>query len=134
MKRALYRLFQWTWGLPQTLAGLVLYLYYYKNHPHFSYHGAVVTRWNRRDGVSLGMFLFVPRKDDPWFRVHEYGHTVQSLILGPFYLLLVGIPSLLWSRLPHLRRKWIRGQRAYDSVYPENWATRLGVRVTGEQL
>jgi len=25
--------------------------------------------------------------------VHEYGHTIQSIILGPLYLLIIGIPS-----------------------------------------
>lgn len=27
--------------------------------------------------------------------VHEYGHTIQSLMLGPLYLAIIGIPSTL---------------------------------------
>jgi hypothetical protein len=26
---------------------------------------------------------------------HEFGHTLQSMVLGPFYLLVIGIPSLI---------------------------------------
>ena len=37
--------------------------------------------------------------------VHEYGHTIQSLILGPLYLVLIGIPSTLWGFLLGKRRK-----------------------------
>ena len=54
--------------------------------------------------------------------VHEYGHTIQSLILGPLYLPFVGLPSLLWAGCYRL----FRIRRAYVSVYPENWAEHLG--------
>ena len=38
MKRLLYLLCQWTWGLPQTLVGAAFYLYYRrKGCPHFRY-------------------------------------------------------------------------------------------------
>lgn len=113
------------------MAGFVVWLAF-RRCPHFSYHGAMATEWDRETGLSLGMFLFVPRGRDPWFLVHEYGHTIQSLILGPCYLPLVGIPSLLWALAPPFRRKWYQGDTPYDSVYPENWATRLGKRVTGK--
>ena len=37
--------------------------------------------------------------------MHEYGHSVQSRRLGPLYLAVIGIPSLvfcyLWDRLVH---------------------------------
>lgn len=132
MRRFLYRLWQWIWGFPQTLLGLFICVIYLRC-PHFPYHGAIATEWNRETGLSLGMFLFVPRGREPWFLVHEYGHTIQSLILGPCYLLLVGIPSVIWGYHPHFRKQWYSGGRAYDSVYPENWATGLGKRVTGEK-
>lgn len=94
------------------------------------------------------MFVFVT--DDPFFfyekqraryaepafarmlLVHEYGHTVQSLLLGPLYLIAVGLPSLLWSYLPGAARKRKEGGASYFSVYPENWANRLGERVARE--
>ena len=37
--------------------------------------------------------------------VHEYGHTIQSLIFGPLYLIVMGIPSTLWGFLPYFQIK-----------------------------
>ena len=57
--------------------------------------------------------------------VHEYGHTVQSLILGPLYLPVVGLPSLLWAQLPPCRRIW-REDVSYFSFFTEKTANSLG--------
>ena len=62
---------------------------------------------------------------------HEYGHTIQSLMFGPFYLLVIGIPSMVWSRFPVFRKKRVREKKSYFSVYPEKQATRLGEKFTG---
>ena len=152
----LYTAWQWTWGLPQTLAGAGLYLKHRKD-PHFDYNGARVTAGSRNRGVSLGKFIFVPEKKG-WGNIqtpdsdsaaeknskkkagedsvsrylleHEYGHTIQSLILGPFYLLLVGIPSILWNRLPYFERKRRKTGRSYYSVIFERTANTLGEKTS----
>ncbi len=54
---------------------------------------------------------------------HEFGHSKQSLYLGPLYLLLVGIPSFLMSMLTILHI--LRPDRYYKR-WPENWANSLG--------
>lgn len=132
---ALYRLAQWVWGLPQTLAGLCVFLF--TKGEHTCYHGAVVKRWKNRGSASLGMFIFLSdslsEQREKRVLVHEYGHTIQSLILGPLYLIAVGLPSALWAGLPLMKR--LRGEREipYYGVYPENWANALGERATGEQ-
>ena len=123
MKRFLYILLQCTWGLPQTLAGAVLYLIFFRCR-HFRYREVVATRWPLRGGVSLGLFIFV---SDERVCYHEYGHSLQSLMLGPLYLPAVGLPSVLWAAL-YTRRS---GGRAYTSVYPENWAETLGSGTNG---
>ena len=126
MRKWLYRLLQWTWGLPQTLAGFVLYLYYRKS-PHADFHGALHTGWPGRNGLSLGMFIFTPDGDDGWggeMIWHEYGHTLQSLFLGPFYLLVIGLPSAVWCRCFGAYRQW-KGV-PYSALYTERWADRLG--------
>ena len=117
----LYWLWQLTWGLPQTLLGAALFLRYARS-PHMLRHGAVVTRWPREEGLSLGLFVFLPmgKRGTMLFR-HEFGHTVQSLLLGPLFLLLIGLPSLLWASVPERRRP-----RPYFSFYTEKWANRLG--------
>ena len=65
--------------------------------------------------------------------VHEYGHTVQSLILGPLYLIVIGMPSTLWGFLPNLHKKRKDEQISYFSFFTEGWANRLGEKVTGEK-
>ncbi len=135
LKKALYTAAQWTWGLPQTLAGAGLYLRHRKD-PHFDYNGAKVTAWDRDSGVSLGKFIFVPaakrnRADEPvkvsdFLLEHEYGHTIQSLLLGPAYLLLVGIPSFAWNRLPYFDRKRKKTGRSYYSAVFERTASDFG--------
>lgn len=111
-------------------------------------HGAVITEWNDKSSVSLGMFVFVTKepyfydklkdeytKDDLSKRllVHEYGHTIQSLILGPLYLIIIGIPSTLWGFLPNLNKKRKEEQISYFAFFTEAWANRLGEKVTGEK-
>ena len=120
MKRILYILLQCTWGLPQTLAGAVLFLVFLRSR-HFRYRAAVATQWPLAGGVSLGLFIFVSHES---LCYHEYGHTLQSLMLGPLYLPVVGLPSLVWAALYKRSRRARR--HAYTSVFPENWAETLG--------
>ena len=126
-------LLQWTWGLPQTLAGAILSLLLGGKKERFC--EAVVTRWRAGGSMSLGLFLFLGtvRNEDEKQRilVHEYGHTIQSLITGPLYLPLVGLPSVLWANLPVFRRLRQKRRISYYAIYPENWANTLGARATG---
>lgn len=140
----LYMLIQCTWGGLQTAMGAVVFLRYCGCR-HTFYHGAVVTEYPRFSSLSLGLFIFVtqsPPRDKsgtiPFSEiparllVHEYGHTIQSALLGPLYLPVIGLPSALWNCLPICQRKW-RGQLSYFSFFTEQSANRLGERVTGEK-
>ncbi len=143
MKGLLYVLLQCTWGLLQTAAGAVVFLRY-RHCPHFRFHGAVVTVYPLWSSLSLGPFIFLTDKppqdrsgqihfqDIPQrLLVHEYGHTVQSLLLGPLYLPVIGLPSALWAHLPSCQRKW-RGKVSYFSFFPERSANFLGECATKE--
>lgn len=147
MKNILYCIVQCTWGFLQTLLGLLVFLCHIKD-THYFYNGAVVTQWKDKSSVSLGMFLFIT--DEPYFYeklkneyskqelsqrllVHEYGHTIQSLILGPLYLLVMGIPSTLWGFLPSCNKKRKNEQISYFSFFTERWANQLGEKVLGEK-
>lgn len=147
MKTVFYVIWQLTWGFLQTLLGLVFFLAHLRER-HFFYHGAVVTGWNYKNSASLGLFLFLTKQprtekgqesnslnDLPErLLLHEYGHTVQSLILGPLYLPLIALPSALWCSLPWCKRKREREGISYYSFFPEKWADRLGERVLGKSL
>lgn len=136
LRIAFYILGQCTWGGLQTLVGGIMFLRYL-HHPHKWYHGAVVTDWHRQAGLSLGMFLFVAQDDGKGqegslqqstkkLLAHEYGHGIQSLLLGPLYLPLIGLPSAIWCNSPY----WVRMRKerkiSYYAFFPERWADRLG--------
>lgn len=126
MKTIGYRFLQILWGLPQTLLGFAVFLRFCKA-VHYRFHGAVVTEWKKQTGLSLGLFIFVPEGEEGKdFLAHEYGHTIQSLFLGPLYLLVIGLPSAVWCNLPlcvTLRKK---RRIPYRWFYTECWADRLG--------
>lgn len=133
MKRFLYLLCQWTWGLPQNLVGGAIYLFYrLKGCPRFRYQGARGVIWTQSSGsMSMGSFLFMHPSWTPKDKAlleHEYGHTIQSLFFGPLYLLGVGVPSILWAGLPAMRALRREKQISYYSVYPEKQASSLGAR------
>ena len=135
MKRIAYVILQLTWGLPQTLLGSALYL---KNlgRPREKYLSCINTHWKARGGISLGLFIFTPDAKTPNYekiRVHEYGHTIQSLILGPLYLPLIGIISYTWANLPYFKRLRKDKHIPYTACFVEAWASRLGERITGEK-
>lgn len=133
MRAILYGILQIFWGLPQTLLGFAVFLCFCRGK-HYRYRGAVVTEWKKRCGLSLGLFLFVPEGDyGKNFLVHEYGHTIQSLLLGPLYLLVIGIPSAVWCNLPWCVSCRRKKKRAYSEFYTERWANRLGEKKTGER-
>lgn len=122
------------WGLPQNVVGaamaLVLWL---RGCGHSRFRLALVSEWGMDAGLSLGFFIFVPRGCARSLLVHEYGHTVQSLILGPIYLIAVVVPSLLWAGLPSADRYRRRRKVSYYAHPIEHWADLLGTRVCGER-
>ncbi len=143
----LYCIWQWTWGFLQSVLGLLNFMLHIHDK-HYFYHGAVITEWQDKSSVSLGMFVFVTSKPyfydklkneytmEELFRrllVHEYGHTIQSLIFGPLYLIVIGIPSTLWGFLPFLNKKRKIGGLSYFSFYTEKWANYLGEKITGQK-
>ena len=147
MKSVLYFIWQWLWGILQYALGLIVFLFHIRDK-HYFYHGAVITEWKSVSSVSLGMFVFVT--NEPFFYeklkneytaeelserllVHEYGHTIQSLILGPLYLIVIGIPSTLWGFLPSLNNKRKTDGISYFSFFTEKWANVLGEKVTGRK-
>ncbi len=142
MTRVLYWLLQWTWGIVQNLVGLTVFLLNIRGR-HYAYHGAVVTVWSYSEAnAALGMFIFVNEPDGggallakyEFTRVHEYGHTIQSVILGPLYLIVIGLPSMLWCMLPVCRVYRQKTGTSYYVFYPERWANYLGGKITNGKV
>ena len=94
------------------------------------YQEATIYNWKWPGGLSLSNSIFVPFEwydETDWqmnYVKHEYGHTIQSKMLGPFYLLVIGLPSLMWAWLGENFRK--EKNISYYAFYTEKWANKLG--------
>ena len=104
------------WQLPQNLLALLLLLFF-KESSGLIYKGIRVHVCSKLHGsVSLGNHIFVkmyPHDVHTWNTVkHEWGHTRQSRICGPLYLVVIGLPSLVCAvihRLFHTEKQgWTR--------------------------
>ena len=132
MKKALFIILQCTWGLLATLVGLGFFIKL-RHRPHRMYHGCIDTQWNHHGGLSLGLFIFTPPDTQPnadLIRVHEYGHAIQSLFLGPL-MFFIGVISVTWGNLPYFARLRKTRHLPYTACFVEAWASRLGEWATG---
>ena len=93
------------------------------------YQDATLYHWKWQGGMSLSNTIFLPFEQTTgvWqedYIKHEYGHTIQSKILGPLYLFVIGLPSLLWAWLGDNYRE--KHNKSYYDFYTESWANKLG--------
>ena len=128
----LARLWQAVWGMPQTVVGATMFWLLRRTNRWTRFRSAYVMEWALDAGLSMGLFIFLPRGSARSLLVHEYGHTIQSLMLGPLYLLVVVLPSLAWAGLPRMQRFRDARQVSYYRFYTERWANKLARKVTGE--
>lgn len=106
------------WQLPQNLLGILIK---YIVKAELVYNGLYF--WKLRSGLSLGSYIFVNEHCTDSTILHELGHRKQSCILGPLYLLVIGIPSFLWASL---RQLGLFKSKSYYWFYTEKWANKLG--------
>ena len=122
------------WELPQNIVGAF----------YFIIHGVFAKTFIIDDGdsfemysdkqkgaVSLGVFRVYKAeyyKSSAYYvklkRMHEKGHRQQSKWLGPLYLIVIGIPSIIWATL-HSFCKPI-SKIDYYWFYTEKWADKIG--------
>lgn len=113
--------------LPQNLLGFALYLYYrgYEEMRQVGYNDVVVVKSPKmRGGISLGQYVIVSRDANLETIYHELGHCKQSQILGWLYLIVIGLPSIIWAALYGIQE--IRERWSYYDFYTERWANELG--------
>ena len=116
------------WQLPQHLLAIIYIGYLVMMCKDCGvdsrYKQAIVIPCVMRGAVTLGCYVFVGLNSEYRKTVkHELGHTIQSKILGPLYLIVIGIPSITYCGLrrifPSLRKK------NYYNFYTEKWANNL---------
>ena len=112
-------LITYLWQLPQHLLGLLLLLYYKGEERHNLYGVKFYYCKGFGGGISLGEYIIIGSKWEKGIR-HEWGHSIQSKILGWLYLPIVG----LWSGLHCAFCKCIK--HSYYDIWCEKWADKLG--------
>jgi hypothetical protein len=111
----------WTWCFPQMLLGCLVKLFTRarKVGDHYEY--------NIESGsVSLGKYIFLcpSHWNNEIVYCHECGHQKQSMMLGWLYLIVIGIPSIIWAGcFKRFRKKY---NISYYTFFTESWADRLG--------
>lgn len=129
IKRALLLI----WELPQNIVGAFLFTFFsvfsdtiiLDDDDSLEMYSTLM-----RGAISLGVFRvykYSYAANSSQYvslcRMHEKGHRQQSKWLGPLYLIVIGLPSLVWNIL----RKCIKslGKMDYYSFYPERWADKI---------
>lgn len=145
IREVLLIILEWIWCFPQMFLGWLLRILFFRKKDkvvlddipelgkitYYVTYNSKLPAWFGASGVSLGRYILfkVPEKYTPWVKVseiavrHEYGHTKQSRILGPLYLIIVGIPSFTFNIMSRFNRKFASD---YYNRFPENWADKLG--------
>lgn len=119
------------WQLPQNLLGLLLIAFYRPERKHIMDNGNEIYFSTRmKGGISLGKYSIVnvghyrmdiaeSLKRDT-VRHEAIGHARQSLYLGWIYLLVIGLPSIVWAATYKGEKK------GYYKFFTEKWADKLG--------
>ena len=115
------------WQLPQHIVALIYFGYLVMMCKDLGvdsrYKQATVIPCIMRGAVTLGNYVFVGLNSEYRKTVkHELGHTIQSKILGPLYLIVICIPSIIWAAV----HKKIAPNKPYDWFYTESTANKLG--------
>ena len=135
MKAVLFYFVQFTWGFIQNFVGFIGFLIKHKKCAHERFGYSIITYApGNYGGVSMGIFIFMnPDRPDGWkhdTQIHEYGHTWQSLLLGPLYFLVIGLPSAIWCDFPVFKNYRQEKNVSYYWLYCEGWANLWGLMST----
>ena len=133
--KALKEIILYIWQLPQNLLGLAI-LVWLRICKRETYVKAFDFAEGERyyycpgfpGGISLGRYIVLSslydHTGDHIVERHEYGHSRQSRYVGWLYLLVVGLPSLLWAAFYVYKPDNPHGY--YTGFYTERWADKLG--------
>lgn len=122
VKEFLISALKWVWQLPQNLLALCIRGVLYQSTTLGDKVEGNQIIWCSafRAGMTLGDYIFLPPKSSKKTIKHECGHCRQSDILGPLYLIVIGIPSIVHNIIHTICTKhgvtW-----DYYSFYTEYW-------------
>lgn len=114
------------WQLPQIIIGSVYFIFLLiskkVNDVVFDEERIIIVADMPGAGLSLANFIFVTSVGEKLIK-HERGHSIQSKYLGPIWLLVIGLPSIVWCTLSIYNSKIYSN---YYKFYTEKWADHLG--------
>lgn len=115
------------WQLPQNIVALCMYPFIGKKKVINEKFGTKAYYANNmQGGISLGNYIYLSYSGSVNKNTinHEFGHVKQSHYLGWLYLIVIGLPSLVWAIL----HSYTKLGKKYDyySFYTEKWADKLG--------
>ena len=128
----LVNIIMYLWQLPQNIAGAILFCSYstFTDVIVVDEGTSVSVYTSIKGGLSLGAFSFLqkgyyrnPSKYVEKTILHTKGHRKQSRILGPLYLLAIGLPSVIWEALRTCFKCFRK--KDYYSFFTEKWADKL---------
>lgn len=105
------------WQLPQNIVAIIMLPFIGKPKAISIANSCLsLTGSKMSGGITLGSFIFLSERSarEPYVIEHEYGHVKDSHIFGPLYLLIIGIPSLLWAACYSCDKKYFKGRTYYD--------------------
>lgn len=126
--RWLYWLLNFTWGILTTLCGLLLSLTMLcigkkPKRWHSVWYFQIFDNWG---GMEMGTMFLRDNSNYISTNNHEYGHTFQNAILGPFFIFIVAIPSAIRYWYQEIRRRQHKPNKEYDLIWFEGSATDIG--------
>lgn len=129
------------WQLPQNILGFFITIFAYsfgkigeRKKIKLSNDTNLTTGALFNSGVSLGNYIILDQKfislSDKQLAIiiqHELGHQKQSIILGPLYLIIIGIPSFIGNIYFRFKKypNYYAKNRAYYNLPWERWADEL---------
>lgn len=145
--KALFYILSFTWGLPFVLVGLLVlaFIRIFLHKKIFDYKviaGRICIIWNSTlpGAINLGIVYILDK--DSMFSVrlhkHEIGHSIQNAFLGPLFIPVIGIPSLIrasvWDKYSFKIYKKTGKFPDYDGIWFEGQATKLGATYVENEI
>lgn len=88
--------------------------------------GVSIYKTKHIEGLSLGDRIFVSddAPEGTWLVKHEFGHVIQSRVLGWLYIPIIVIPSYLWYKF---FERFCKNEpvESYYFFFTEYWANKL---------
>ena len=132
MKKLFYIL-NFTWGIIMNIIGAIgamLVMFDTGVKPIHHADNVVFKFGHYWGGVSLGIFTFMCLEADEHTLNHEFGHSIQNAIFGPFFIPLVAIPSFIrCQKFNNNIKKGIPNEEDYDAAWFEGSATKWGTEI-----